>query len=39
MADSDPRSLKPQKAEIRMIIFPWVLMDITVFTLETEAIS
>lgn len=39
MADSDPRSLKPQKAGIRMIVFPWVLMAINVFALETEAIS
>jgi len=39
MADSDPKSLKPQKAGIRMMVFPCVLIVITVFALGTEAIS
>lgn len=33
------RTAKPQEVQIRMIIFLWVLMDIKVSALETEAIS
>lgn len=39
MANSDPRPLKPQKAGIRIIILPGILLAISMFAVETEAIS
>lgn len=39
MADSDPRPLKLQKAGIRIIILPAILLVINMFALETGATS